>query len=169
MISCRGLSALLSCQAKRYERRADRADTRAGSYERKLVTKAGELKLKVPRLRSRRTHSVQDLLRKCLGVLTAAKERHETRTKTQELGSGIDIIGPMFITVPDKSFRFSCRTIPCVSSYAEPFNKLMYTDSLGTPYRAPARSQKYDVPGFGKASSNDFIVTKSPAIGLPPR
>jgi putative transposase len=40
------------CQAKRYERTAERADTRAGSYERKLVTKAGEVKLKVPRLRS---------------------------------------------------------------------------------------------------------------------
>jgi putative transposase len=40
------------CQAKRYERTADRVDTRAGSYERKLVTKAGEVKLKMPRLRS---------------------------------------------------------------------------------------------------------------------
>ena len=40
------------CQAKRYERTADRVDTRAGSYERKLTTKAGEVKLKVPRLRS---------------------------------------------------------------------------------------------------------------------
>jgi putative transposase len=40
------------CQAKRYERTAERMDTRAGSYERKLVTKAGEVKLKVPRLRS---------------------------------------------------------------------------------------------------------------------
>jgi transposase-like protein len=40
------------CQAKRYERSADRVDTRAGSYERKLVTKAGEVKLRVPRLRS---------------------------------------------------------------------------------------------------------------------
>ena len=40
------------CQAKRYERTAERVDTRAGSYERKLVTKAGEVKLKVPRLRS---------------------------------------------------------------------------------------------------------------------
>ena len=40
------------CQAKRYERNADRVDTRAGSYERKLTTKAGEVKLKVPRLRS---------------------------------------------------------------------------------------------------------------------
>jgi transposase-like protein len=40
------------CQAKRYERTAERIDTRAGSYERKLQTKAGEVKLKVPRLRS---------------------------------------------------------------------------------------------------------------------
>jgi transposase-like protein len=29
------------CQAKRYERTAERLDTRAGSYERKLTTKAG--------------------------------------------------------------------------------------------------------------------------------
>ena len=40
------------CQAKRYERTVERSDTRAGSYERKLMTKAGEVKLKVPRLRS---------------------------------------------------------------------------------------------------------------------
>jgi len=40
------------CGAKRYERSADRVDTRAGSYTRHLETKAGEVKLKVPRLRS---------------------------------------------------------------------------------------------------------------------
>lgn len=40
------------CGAKRYERNADRVDTRAGSYDRKLQTKAGEVTLKVPRLRS---------------------------------------------------------------------------------------------------------------------
>ena len=40
------------CQAARYERSADRVDTRAGSYNRKLQTKAGEVTLKVPRLRS---------------------------------------------------------------------------------------------------------------------
>jgi putative transposase len=40
------------CQAKRYERSADRIDTRAGSYERQLTTKAGQVTLKVPRLRS---------------------------------------------------------------------------------------------------------------------
>src|SRR5579863_6229266 len=40
------------CRAQRYERSADRRDTRAGHYERKLETKAGEVKLRVPKLRS---------------------------------------------------------------------------------------------------------------------
>jgi len=40
------------CRAERYERAPDRVDTRAGSYERKLQTKAGEVTLQVPRLRS---------------------------------------------------------------------------------------------------------------------
>lgn len=40
------------CQAKRYERSPERIDTRAGSYERSLHTKAGEVTLRVPKLRS---------------------------------------------------------------------------------------------------------------------
>jgi putative transposase len=40
------------CGAKRYERSPDRLDTRAGHYGRTLQTKAGEVELKVPRLRS---------------------------------------------------------------------------------------------------------------------
>jgi putative transposase len=40
------------CGAGRYERSAERVDTRAGHYERKLHTKAGEVNLKVPKLRS---------------------------------------------------------------------------------------------------------------------
>ncbi len=39
------------CNAERYERSEARRDTRAGSYERKLQTRAGEVKLKVPKLR----------------------------------------------------------------------------------------------------------------------
>ena len=38
------------CQAGRYQRHPDRQDTRAGSYQRKLATKVGEVSLKVPRL-----------------------------------------------------------------------------------------------------------------------
>ena len=40
------------CGAGRYERSAERVDTRAGHYERKLHTTAGEVNLKVPKLRS---------------------------------------------------------------------------------------------------------------------
>jgi len=39
------------CNAQRYQRTADRTDTRAGHYTRKLHTKAGEVDLKVPKLR----------------------------------------------------------------------------------------------------------------------
>jgi len=40
------------CKATRYQRSADRVDTRAGYYERGLETKAGKVKLKVPKLRT---------------------------------------------------------------------------------------------------------------------
>jgi putative transposase len=40
------------CGAGRYERSEERVDTRAGHYTRQLQTKAGEVKLKVPKLRS---------------------------------------------------------------------------------------------------------------------
>lgn len=40
------------CGAKRYERSEGRKDTRAGSYSRQLHTKAGEVSLQVPKLRS---------------------------------------------------------------------------------------------------------------------
>ena len=40
------------CGAKRYERSATRRDTRAGHYSRQLHTKAGEVELKVPKLRN---------------------------------------------------------------------------------------------------------------------
>jgi transposase-like protein len=39
------------CGAERYQRTESRLDTRAGNYERKLHTKAGEVTLKVPKLR----------------------------------------------------------------------------------------------------------------------
>jgi transposase-like protein len=39
------------CGAERYERNPERLDTRAGHYTRKLLTQAGEVELRVPRLR----------------------------------------------------------------------------------------------------------------------
>ena len=40
------------CNAQRYERSEARRDTRAGHYERKLQTKAGEVSLRIPKLRA---------------------------------------------------------------------------------------------------------------------
>jgi putative transposase len=42
------------CNAARYERTEGRRDTRAGHYSRKLHTKAGEVELKVPKLRQQK-------------------------------------------------------------------------------------------------------------------
>jgi len=39
------------CKAQKYERTENRAGTRAGHYERKLLTRTGEVSLKVPKLR----------------------------------------------------------------------------------------------------------------------
>jgi len=39
------------CKARRYERTDERQDTRAGYYTRKLHTKAGEVDIKMPKLR----------------------------------------------------------------------------------------------------------------------
>jgi putative transposase len=43
------------CNAQRYERSEARRDTRAGHYERGLQTKAGEVRLRVPKLRQQTT------------------------------------------------------------------------------------------------------------------
>ena len=40
------------CQAGRYKRTHKRQDTRAGHYKRKLDTKAGQVELQVPKLRT---------------------------------------------------------------------------------------------------------------------
>jgi putative transposase len=57
--------------AGKYERTTDRQDTRAGSYRRKLQTKAGEVELKVPRLRK-------------LPLETAIIERYKRRESSVE-------------------------------------------------------------------------------------
>jgi transposase-like protein len=59
------------CKAGRYERSSERADTRSGSYRRKLQTKAGEVDLKVPRLRK-------------LPLETAIIERYRRRESSVE-------------------------------------------------------------------------------------
>src|SRR5262250_1485688 len=59
------------CRAERYERTEARKDTRAGSYQRRLQTKAGEVTLKVPKLRT-------------LPFATAIIERYRRRESSVE-------------------------------------------------------------------------------------
>jgi len=59
------------CNAKRYERAEGRKDTRAGYYSRGLHTKAGEVELKVPKLRT-------------LSFETAIIERYKRRETSVE-------------------------------------------------------------------------------------
>ena len=59
------------CNAKRYEHSAERRDTRAGHYPRKLAPKADEVELKVPKLRS-------------LPLETAIIERYKRRESSME-------------------------------------------------------------------------------------
>ena len=47
------------CQAGRYERSEARQNSRAGFYQRKLQTQAGEVKLNVPKLRQAKFESVR--------------------------------------------------------------------------------------------------------------
>ena len=68
------------CNAGRYERTAARRDQRSGSYDRKLQTTAGEVTLKVPKLR----------------MQTFETASHRTLSAAGELGGGSadrDVLG----------------------------------------------------------------------------
>ena len=96
------------CNAQRYERTQARRDTRAGHYERKLQTKAGEVKLKVPKLRMqpfetaiieryrRRESSVEEALIEMCRVedITEAlwgthRHRHARRSSVRRRSDGL--------------------------------------------------------------------------------
>ena len=66
------------CGAKRYAHSPDRVDTRAGHYERQLHTKAGEVTLKVPKLRSLpfETAIIERYKRREIGVEEALVEMY---------------------------------------------------------------------------------------------
>src|ERR1700751_4147624 len=73
------------CNAQRYERSEARRDTRAGHYERGLQTKAGEVRLRVPKLRQQtfetaiieryrwREILVEEALIECVGSRTSRR------------------------------------------------------------------------------------------------
>lgn len=94
------------CNAARYERTDKRIDTRAGHYERSLETKAGKVKLKVPKLRTipfesaiidrykRRECSVEEaLIEMCLAGVSV--RRVEDITEPRSRGTRDARMGPL--------------------------------------------------------------------------
>lgn len=85
------LNALLDAEAdrlthaSRYERTERRTDTRAGSYHRKLLTKAGEVDLKVPRLRTLPfdTATIERYKRREISVEEALVEMYLTKVSVR--------------------------------------------------------------------------------------
>ena len=95
------------CNAQRYERSAARRDMRAGHYERNLQTKAGEVRLKVPKLRQQtfetaiieryrqRESSVEEaLIEMYLAGVSDAPGRGHHRGAVGHAGFAVDGVGP---------------------------------------------------------------------------
>jgi putative transposase len=100
------------CGARRYERSEGRKDTRAGSYDRQLQTKAGEKSLKVPKLRSlpfettiieryrRREPSVEEaLVEMYLAGVSVRRVEDSTKTTT---GSTLTFLLPDVMVIADE-------------------------------------------------------------------
>ena len=89
------------CSAQRYQHSVDRVDTRAGSYERQLHTKAGEVTLKVPKLR-RQTFE------------TAIIERYKQREASIEeslieIYKSFQILSILYLIQTKSRYFISCR------------------------------------------------------------
>jgi Transposase, Mutator family len=126
------------CGARRYERSEGRKDTRAGSYERQLLTKAGEVSLRVPKLRS-------------LPFETAIIERYRRRESSVEEAlvemylAGVSVRRVEYITQALWGTRH-CRTYSSTLSATEHFcpvwpkrSELVISGSARKTPRHPAR------------------------------
>jgi transposase-like protein len=136
------------CGAKKYERTEGRKDTRAGSYDRKLGTKAGAVTLTVPKLRTlpfetaiieryrRRESSVEEaLIEMCLAGVSVRRveditqalggraSRHprsvrSTRRSTARSMSGASAVYSAKIRLPHR-FHFSGIRIGVLVTYRD--------------------------------------------------
>ncbi len=86
--------------AGKYERSAGRKDTRAGSYQRKLQTKAGEVELTVPRLRKLPLETAMDAC--------ARSSARSMNTRSVMPGAYLE---PLRCVLPPQP-RASCRMPP---------------------------------------------------------
>ena len=87
------------CNAQRYERSEARRDTRAGHYERKLQTKAGEVSLRIPKLRTQTTAIIERYRRRTKfdrGMIVALKLGISERSfQIQVLSDEVHLPSPM--------------------------------------------------------------------------
>ena len=95
------------CGAQRYERSPDRVDTRARHYDRKFHTKAGEVNLKMPKLRAqtfetaiierykRREASIEESLIRCTWPVSCSSAAGAVTSKNVSVlvGVGVDQVG----------------------------------------------------------------------------
>ena len=91
------------CNAQRYDRSEARRDTRAGHYERRLQTKAGDLRLKVPKLQAQtfETAIIERYRRRESSVEEALIEMYlagcaGSRTSRKPYGARVVIGAPSF-------------------------------------------------------------------------
>jgi putative transposase len=73
------------CNAQRYERSAARRDTHAGQYERGLQTKAGEMRLRVPKLRRQAFETIENYRRRESSVEEALIEMYLARVSVRRV------------------------------------------------------------------------------------
>src|SRR3954469_6777321 len=97
------------CGAGRYERSQARQDTRAGSYERTLQTSAGEVNLKVPKLRRQtfETAIIERYRRRESSVEEALIEMYQSGSTNPSDSSSL--IGSSFILGRSRQSRKSER------------------------------------------------------------
>ena len=77
------------CNAGRYERTDARRDTRAGSYRRKLGTQAGEVELKIPKLRQQTFETtIIERYRRRESSVEEVRERDVARRRVGETDRG---------------------------------------------------------------------------------
>jgi transposase-like protein len=104
------LNALLNaeadrlCNAQRYERSEARRDTRAGHYERNLQTKAGEVRLRIPKLRQqtfetaiieryrRRESSVEEALIEMYLAGVSVRRAYEPIPRIRRRDGGVSLV-----------------------------------------------------------------------------
>jgi ribosomal protein L35 len=157
------------CGAKRYERSPDRADTRAGHYERQLHTKAGAVTLRVPKLRSLpfETAIIERYKRREISVEEALVEMYLAGVSVRRVEDITEALWGTRVspsTVSELNQKIAVKSNFLSVRYRSPLLfplhlglRLVLLSVLTHPFRAPAMqktkksiAKRYKVTGRGK-------------------